>query len=460
MKYLSSIDLNQNELRNYVIQNLASAPGSPKNGQVFYNTATNKIGTYTPSGWAYYLTSLDLGVASGVATLNASSLVVQNPANASTTAAASKIPLADGTGKIDTAYLKTGAGNGLDADTLDAQHGAYYLSRANHTGTQTASTISDLATVVQAYTLNLFAAPTASINLNSQKIINLLDPTSPQDAATKNYVDNAIQGLDTKGSVKAATTANITLSGTQTIDGVALVAGDLVLVKDQTTQSQNGIYTVSAGAWTRTSSADVWSEFISAYVFIEQGTVNADTGWVCTVNAGGTLGTTNITWVQFSAAGQTSASNVNTLGTGVFKQKTGTNLEFRGINAASTKVTAVLNGTSNTIDIDVAEANLTLTNIGGTLTVAKGGTGATTAAAARTNLGTPGKYSAAIGDGSATSYVVTHNLGTQDVTVSIAESASPFNVIMTDVQLTSTNTITVTFATAPTSGQYRVTVIG
>lgn len=460
MKYLSSIDLNQNELRNYVIQNLASAPGSPKNGQVFYNTATNKIGTYTPSGWAYYLTSLDLGVASGVATLNASSLVVQNPANASTTAAASKIPLADGTGKIDTAYLKTGAGNGLDSDTLDAQHGAYYLTRTNHTGTQTASTISDLATVVQAYTLNLFAAPTASINLNSQKIINLLDPTSPQDAATKNYVDNAIQGLDTKGSVKAATTANITLSGTQTIDGVALVAGDLVLVKDQTTQSQNGIYTVAAGAWTRTSSADVWSELISAYVFIEQGTVNADTGWVCTVNAGGTLGTTNITWVQFSAAGQTSASNVNTLGTGVFKQKTGTNLEFRGINAASTKVTAVLNGTSNTIDIDVAEANLTLSSIGGTLTVAKGGTGATTAAAARANLGTPGKYSAAIGDGSATSYVVTHNLGTQDVTVSVAEASAPFNVVMTDIQLTSINTITVTFSTAPTSGQYKVTVIG
>ena len=121
MKYLSSIDLNQNELRNYIIQNLASAPASPKNGQEFYNTATDKVGTYTPSGWAYHLTSLDLGVASGVATLNASSLVIQNPANASTTAAASKIPLSDGAGKIDTAYLKTGAGNGLDADTLDVK---------------------------------------------------------------------------------------------------------------------------------------------------------------------------------------------------------------------------------------------------------------------------------------------------------------------------------------------------
>lgn len=460
MRYLSPIDLNQNELRNYVIQNLASAPASPKNGQEFYNTATNKTGFYTPSGWAYTVSSLDLGVASGVATLNASSLVVQNPASASTTAGASKIPLADGSGKIDTAFLKTGAGNGLDADTLDAQHGTYYLSRTNHTGTQTASTISDLATVVQAYTLNLFAAPTASVNLNSQKIINLLDPTNPQDAATKNYVDTNLQGLKAKGSVKAATTANITLSGTQTIDGVSLVAGDLVLVKDQTAQSQNGVYVVAAGAWTRTTNTDTWTELVSAYVFVEQGTANADTGWTCTVNAGGTLGTTNITWVQFSSAGQATASNVNTLGVGVFKQKTGINFEFRGINAASTKLTAVLNATSNTVDLDVTEANLTLTNIGGTLTVAKGGTGATTAAAARVNLGTPGKYATAIGDGTNTSFVITHNLGTQDVAVSVAEAASPFNVVMTDIQLTSINTITVTFTIAPTSNQYRVVVIG
>jgi hypothetical protein len=460
MRYLSPIDLNQNELRNFIVQNLASAPSSPKNGQGFYNTATNKIGYYTPSGWAYLLTSLDLGVASGVATLNANSLVIQNPANASTTAGANKIPLADGTGKIDNAYLKTGAGNGLDADTLDAQHGAYYLSRTNHTGTQTASTISDLATVVQAYTLNLFAAPTASINLNSQKIINLLDPTNPQDAVTKNYVDTNLQGLKAKGSVLCATTANITLSGTQTIDGVSADVNSLVLVKDQTTQSQNGIYVVQSGAWTRASNADTWTELVSAYVFIEQGTLYADTGWTCTVNAGGTLGTTNVTWVQFSSAGQTTASNVNTLGVGVFKQKSGINFEFRGVNAASSKLTTTLNATSNTIDLDVTEANLSLTNIGGTLTVAKGGTGATTASGARTNLGATGKYSISIGDGSATSYVITHNLNTQDVIVSVAETASPYNIVIPDVQLTSANTITILFTTAPTTNQYRVTVIG
>jgi phage-related tail fiber protein len=131
---------------------------------------------------------------------------------------------------------------------------------------------------------------------------------NPQDAATKNYVDMTVQGLDPKQSVRAATTANIaTLSGTMTIDGIALVAGDRVLVKDQTTQSQNGIYLVAAGAWTRSLDADSWAELPGAYVFAESGTVNADMGFVCAVEPGGTLGTTAITFQQFSGAGQISA---------------------------------------------------------------------------------------------------------------------------------------------------------
>ena len=139
------------------------------------------------------------------------------------------------------------------------------------------------------------------------------DPVSNLGAATKQYVDSVAQGLDVKQSVKAATTANITLSGAQTIDGVSVVAGDRVLVKDQTAASGNGIYIVAAGAWTRATDMDAWTEVPGAFTFVEQGTVNADSGWVCTSDQGGTLGSTAITFAQFSGAGQITA------GTGLSK---------------------------------------------------------------------------------------------------------------------------------------------
>lgn len=152
------------------------------------------------------------------------------------------------------------------------------------------------------------SAPTADISNGGFKITNVADPVNAQDAATKNYVDSVAQGLDPKQSVKAATTANIAaLSGTMTIDGIALVAGDRILVKDQTTAGQNGIYVVAAGSWARASDADTWAELVSAYVFVEQGTTNADNGFLCSVDAGGTLGTTAVTFVQFSGAGQITA---------------------------------------------------------------------------------------------------------------------------------------------------------
>jgi hypothetical protein len=159
------------------------------------------------------------------------------------------------------------------------------------------------------------------------------DPSNAMHAATKQYVDLAVQGLDPKQSVKAATTANIaTLSGTLTVDGVSLVAGDRILVKNQTTTSQNGVYVVASGAWTRALDMNEWNEFVSAFLFVEQGTVNGDNGFLCTVDQGGTLGTTAVTFVQFTGASQIIA--------GAGLTKTGNQLDVVSANSGRIVVNA------------------------------------------------------------------------------------------------------------------------
>jgi len=146
---------------------------------------------------------------------------------------------------------------------------------------------------------------TNNLAMGSNRITGLADPTDAQDAATKAYVDAARAGLDVKQSVRAATTANITLSGTQTIDAVELIVGDRVLVKDQTTTSQNGIYVVAAGAWSRSSDADEPNEVSPGlFLFVEQGTLNGDNGYVITSDAPLTVGTDSLIFTQFSGAGQ------------------------------------------------------------------------------------------------------------------------------------------------------------
>jgi hypothetical protein len=174
----------------------------------------------------------------------------------------------------------------------------------------TAAKISDFDSQVRLSRLDQMAAPTVDLSLNSRKITNLALPTNDQDAANKAYVDTVRQGLDVKESVRLATTGNITLSGGQNIDGAnAVVTGDRILVKNQSTPSQNGIYIANtAGAWTRaadfntggTTGANITP---GAFTFVEEGTINADTGWVMSTDGTITVGTTNITFVQFSGAG-------------------------------------------------------------------------------------------------------------------------------------------------------------
>jgi hypothetical protein len=149
-----------------------------------------------------------------------------------------------------------------------------------------------------------------NINASSSRITNVAEPVADSDAATKYYVDAARSGLDVKQSVKVATTTNITLSNTQTIDNVAVSVGDRVLVKDQNAASQNGIYVVASGSWTRAADFDAPSEVTSGvFTFVEQGDVNSDCGFVLTTDGTVTVGTTALVFTLFSASGTLIAGN-------------------------------------------------------------------------------------------------------------------------------------------------------
>lgn len=317
--------------------------------------------------------------------------------------------------------------------------------------------------------------------------------TDPNALVIYSQLELLATGIKGKTSVRVATTANITLSGIQTIEGVALNVDDRVLVKNQSTQSQNGIYLVKAGAWVRTTDADTWSELVSAFVFVEEGSTLGDTGWLCTVNSGGTLGSTAVTWVQFSSAGVITAANVNTAGIGVYKQKVGNELQFKGVKAGSTKVTVQDSTGDNTISVDVAENQMNIANMTGTLPISRGGTGQTTrgtalmallggspaaslyikvdaagnvtyltAAEVRVDLGIGlSKYAGDLGAITAGNYTtVTHNLNTRDVTVQIIAKVSPYDIVDFDIEAYDANTLRVYSPVAVSSAFYRVIVVG
>lgn len=155
---------------------------------------------------------------------------------------------------------------------------------------------------------DLSGTAAAAFSMNSQKITSLLDPTDAQDAASKAYVDSVAQGLNVHDAVACATTANISLTAEQTLDGI-LTSTDRVLVRSQTDPIENGIYVTAAGAWARAADMDAADEVAGSFVFISDGTTLGNTGWVCTNEPESVvIDTDAITFSQFSDAGYVTAS--------------------------------------------------------------------------------------------------------------------------------------------------------
>lgn len=298
----------------------------------------------------------------------------------------------------------------------------------------------------------------------------------PSAESVKAYVDSVAQGLDAKDSVRVATDAAGTLASSfengDTVDGIILATNDRILIKNQAAPAENGIYTVNAsGAPTRSTDADSWDELISAFVFVEEGTANADTGWVCTVDAGGTLGSTAVTFAQFSGAGSYTAGNGIDLGGTVFS------LTVPTTNLSGTSTNAV-SGTGHThaIDTGIADNDIVAidsasVNSGEYARFTANGLEGRTVAEVQSELGVTQKFAVDLHStegsvsranaGGVTTFTVTHNLGTTDITYSV-KRISDSKIVGAEMDTASTNTVDVAFNDAGNTNDdlYRVTIIG
>ena len=307
--------------------------------------------------------------------------------------------------------------------------------------------------------LNEISTPNGSVNLNTQKIIGLVDPSNPQEAATKNYVDGVVAGLVWKEPVRVVGTAPITAGaapgGPQTIDGVAVANNNRVLLVGQTNAQWNGIWSVSTGgSWNRVSDANQASELVNAAVFVTEGTTYADTGWVCTANLPITVDTTALPWVQFA--------NPAEVIDGQGLVKTGQRLDVGAGNGITVNADSVQIQNGGIVDAMIAAGNLDPAKLMSAVPITKGGTGATTATAARTALVATGRYSSASHAAGTTISVSAagHGLANhRGLIVQVLDEATG-NVELPDITISAGGDVTVTFGVSVAMNSKRVNIIG
>ncbi|OWK45751.1 hypothetical protein [Fimbriiglobus ruber] len=422
------IDMHQNAINNRVVQVLASAPSSPLQGQEYFDSTLGQFGICTNATgpvWAYMGTGG--GSVTSVAATVPSALLAISGTPITTSGTLAFTLVSQSANAIFAAPNGTGG-----TPTFRAMVAADVPKTLDHTW------ISDFDTEVRTSRLDQMAAPTSAVSMNGQKITNLGTPTSGTDAANKAYVDSVAQGVPLKPLAQAATTAALpsctyangtsgvgaTLTagsnGALTIDGYAVQTGDVVLVKNQATAAQNGLYDVTQTGngstpfiLTRDADMDTSGEFQGALVLVNQGTTNSGSAWVCTT-ATPTVGTTNIVFAEFNKAADLTA---------------GTGIAISG-NTVSVSLTA--------------------------------GTGISVSGATISSTGNR-TYSATIGDGSTTSFSITQS--THGLTASQALKVTVRNVSTGAEWLTyntvdTSGNVTVQFTTAPTTNQFRAIIQG
>lgn len=430
-KFLTPIDLGQQELRNAVVQVLGAAPGTPVAGQTYYDTTAAFTLIYNGTIWVdarqrnQHLGTQVASTISNLAatvqayTLNQFAVPTANVAFNGFKATGLATPTASG----DAATWDFVTGRALNTIAGTAATSANVpMSGFKFTGLGTPSVSGDSATYdwTLSRALSSFTgAVTANVPMAGFKFTGLGTPTIAGDSAEFSWVLGQIQssaaGIVSKGAVTAVATTNIaTLSGLPTVDGITFTVGQRLLLTGQNTPSQNGPWVVGSGAWTRPVTEGATAELdLGAMWFVEQGTANAATQWRMTNTGAIVVATTSINIVQFGAASVYTANNGVVL--------SGSN--FSAVAAPSGGLTVAAAG----ISVDT--------------TVARNAT-------------------ALIGDGTTLALVVTHNLGKQAVLMQVFRATTPFDEVECDMAATSTTTATFTFAVAPTVNQFRATMIG